>query len=125
MVMADLAYDRSYLLGEGLHRVFAVFRAWEVSEDDQMILLGIDDIYKMKYWKRNRRPLAHLPEETLQRASYLLEIYENLHAIFNSPELADSWPKQPNREYGGMSGLDMMKQGLEGLRRVRNRLAFF
>lgn len=67
-----------------------------------------------------------LDDGTLERVSYLLNIYAALQQLFPEPEQADAWVKLPNAadEFDGGSALQRMLRGeIDDLRAVSDYLA--
>ena len=54
-----------------------------------------------------------LPQDTLERISYVLGIYRALQILLPDPERADVWVRRPNDAplFGGASALDRMLGG--------------
>jgi len=89
-----------------------------------MILLGISDLPTYNDWKRNVE-LTILSEETLERISFILSIYESLQTLLPDTRAADKWVRQVNSvpPFNGQSALDRMLSGqVNDQRNVRQYL---
>jgi hypothetical protein len=103
-------YDRKALSGPALRTFFRIAEAWDLSNDEQMTLLGAERSTYYK-WKRKRDGL--LSKDTLERISYILGIYKALHILLPNDQAADSWIRRSNTApvFGGKSALDRMLSG--------------
>jgi hypothetical protein len=103
-------YDRKALSGPALRTFFRIAEAWDLTNDEQMILLGAQrsTFYK---WKRERDGL--LSKDTLERISYILGIYKALHILLPNDQAADTWIRRSNTAplFGGKTALDRMLSG--------------
>jgi len=74
-------------------------------------LLGIASRSTFFKWRREREP--RLPQDTLERLSYLLGIYKSLQILLPDTRAADAWVRQPNSAppFGGNSALERMLSG--------------
>jgi hypothetical protein len=82
---------------------------WDLDIEEQLRLLGTKRATFFK-WKKADHPA--LPEEKLERISYLLGIYKALQILLPI-QAADTWVKKPNKAplFAGRSALDYMLQG--------------
>ena len=96
--------------------VLRVFDLWQLSREDQAVLLGGVDPGELE------KTLAE--NSILQgRVESLLQIYAWLRVIFpRNPDMAHRWVKQPNRRFEGRQPLEIMKEGVEGLQSIRRYL---
>ncbi len=103
-------YDRKALSGPALRTFFRIAEQWQLTNDEQMTLLGAErsTFYK---WKRERDGL--LSKDTLERISYILGIYKALQILLPNEQAADAWVRRPNTAplFGGKSALDRMLSG--------------
>jgi hypothetical protein len=63
-------------------------------------------------WKSN--PSAARPHhDTLERISYILGIYKNLHILLGDKKSADTWIRRTNKAvlFGGHSAIERMTSG--------------
>jgi hypothetical protein len=110
------------LSGPALRAFFGLAKSWDLSTEEQMGLLGLGARRStLFHWKKNG---GVLPEDTLERVSYLLGIYKALRILLPSQEAADAWIKRPNKAplFGGKPALNRMLQGVAGLFVVRQYL---
>lgn len=88
---------------------------WNLKQDQQRILLG--DIPRSTYhtWKNHIEKSLDLklPKDTLERISYILGIYKNIHILLSSEESANDWIHKPNTAilFNGKTALDKMLAG--------------
>lgn len=103
--------DRENLSGPALRAFFRIAQLWSLSNDEQMILLGISARSTYYKWKKNTDVV--LSRDTLERISYILGIYKSLQILLPDKKLADEWVKQPNSAplFDGRSALDLMMSG--------------
>jgi hypothetical protein len=54
-----------------------------------------------------------VPQDTLERISYVMGIYKALHILLPTPQAADAWVKKPNEANitNGKSALERMRGG--------------
>lgn len=103
------APSRKDLTGPALRTFFRIAEAWELREQEQMKLLGLDNRSTFQSWKRGM--VAAIPKDALERISYVLGIYKGLHILL--PRTADEWVRKPNAAslFGGRSALERMTSG--------------
>ena len=103
--------DRESLSGPALRTFFRIAQLWNLSNDEQMILLGISARSTYYKWKKNTDVV--LSRDTLERISYILGIYKSLQILLPDKKLADEWIKRPNSAplFDGRSALDLMMSG--------------
>ena len=111
MSPASAQYDRKALSGPALRTFFRIAEKWELTNEEQMTLLGVDARSTFFKWKRQRDGL--LSRDTLERVSYILGIYKALQILLPNEQAADTWVRRPNRAplFGGKSALDRMLSG--------------
>jgi hypothetical protein len=111
MASASLATapDRKELTGPALRTFFRIADAWDLKEQEQMRLLGLDSRSTFQSWKRGA--VSAIPKDALERISYVLGIYKGLQILL--PRTADEWVRKPNAGplFGGRSALDRMISG--------------
>ena len=100
------------LSAAGLRAFFNIARDWDLSTDEQMVLLGAPGRSTFFKWK-SAPESADLKRDTLERLSYLLGIYKALQVLLPAPSAADVWIKTPNDAplYAGRSALERMLGG--------------
>jgi hypothetical protein len=103
--------DYSDTGGPALRAFAQIAEAWGLSVAEQLKLLGIASRSTFFKWRREREP--RLPQDTLERLSYLLGIYKSLQILLPDPRAADAWVRQPNSAppFGGRSALERMLSG--------------
>ncbi len=94
----------------GLQAFCRIAELWGLSLDQQLVLLGGRPKSTFYNWKRTG---GALPEDVLERISYILGIYRALEILLPKPEAADNWVKKPNTApiFGGAAALDRMLGG--------------
>jgi Antitoxin Xre-like helix-turn-helix domain/Antitoxin Xre/MbcA/ParS C-terminal toxin-binding domain len=97
--------------GAALRAFMNIAEAWHLSVAEQLKLLGIASRSTFFKWRREREP--RLPQDTLERLSYLLGIYKALQILLPDPHAADQWVRKPNAAplFGGHSALERMLSG--------------
>jgi hypothetical protein len=106
----------------GLTAFFSIAEEWQLTNNEQRILLGNPGRTTFFDWKRRRQ--GHLSRDTLDRLSYLVGIYKALHILF-SDRTAVQWLRNPNADplFTGASPLQYMLSGrLVSLADVRRYL---
>lgn len=96
----------------GLRAFFNIARDWDLSAEEQIVLLGSPG--RSTYFKWKAAPeTARLGRDTLERLSLLLGIYKALQILLPQPGIADTWIKRPNSAppFGGRRALDRMLAG--------------
>ncbi len=103
--------DRKSLSGPALRTFFRIAQLWNLSNDQQMTLLGISARSTYFKWKKNTDVV--LSRDTLERISYIVGIYKSLQILLPNEKLADEWVKLPNSApiFDGRSALDLMMSG--------------
>ena len=105
--------------------VAALLDHWELSPNDQAVLLGLSTQSRSTISRYRRgEPLAD-SADLLARAGHLLGIHKALRILFpHDRDLAYRWVTTLNRRFGA-TPLDVMKQhGYEGILAVRRYLDF-
>jgi hypothetical protein len=97
--------------GAGLRAFVRIAEAWKLTIAEQLKLLGIASRSTYFKWRREQSP--RLPQDTLERLSYLLGIYKSLQILLPDPTAADEWVRRPNTAppFGGHSALERMLSG--------------
>lgn len=88
-----------------LRAFFNIAREWQLGSHEQASLLAVTES-ACDQWRRGKvnDPVS---SETMERLSYILDIYASLHALLTSPERANAWVHQPNTTplFGGEPAL--------------------
>ena len=119
---ADLWPER--VAAAGLKAFAGIARQWELSVDEQLILLGSPPRSTFFAWRRHPEK-ANLSRDTLERLSNLLGIYKSLQILLPNAAAADAWVKKPNAAplFGSRPALDRLLAGnLSDLHAVRRYL---
>jgi hypothetical protein len=95
----------------GLRAFFRMAALWQLSVDEQLILLGSPG--RSTYYKWKKEGSDALPRDVLERLSYLLGIWKALQILLPDETAADGWLRQPNdaTPFGGRSALERMLSG--------------
>ncbi len=118
-----VVFDRKRLSGPALRTFFRIAQLWQLSIEQQMIMLGVEARSTLARWKRT--PTVVLQSDTLIRISHILSIYKSLQILLPHEETADEWVRRPNTAplFAGSSALDRMLRGqVADLRVVRQYL---
>jgi len=97
--------------GAGLRAFANIAERWGLTVAEQLKLLGIASRSTFFKWRREREP--RVPQDTLERLSYLLGIYKALQILLPEARAADEWVRKPNTgaPFGGGSALERMWSG--------------
>jgi hypothetical protein len=97
--------------GGALRTLFRIADAWQLGSKDLIKLLGSPPRSTFYKWKGG--DVTTLPQDVLERISYIFGIYSALQVLLPKPEAADGWIKKPNTAplFGGKSALDRMLSG--------------
>ena len=113
MPVADLdrTHDIPNLGGAALRTFFNLAKTWQLSEQEQMKLLGLSSRSTLHSWKSGR--VTKVTRDTIERISYLLGIFKAINILLPDPSRADEWMRLPNRAplFGGRSAMDRMTTG--------------
>lgn len=94
-----------------LRTFFNIAKAWRLSDEEQMTILGVRARPTFQEWKNGHVP--RLPDDTLERISYVLGIFKAINILLPDAERADAWIRKPNGAplFDGISALYRMLQG--------------
>ena len=94
-----------------LRTLFRIADSWKLSNKEVMVILGSPPRSTFYKWKQGEQLI--LPQDVLERISYIFGIYSALQVLLPKPEAADEWIKKPNSAplFGGRSALDRMLSG--------------
>ena len=87
---------------------------WNLSTHQQAVLLGLEPTQSSTLFKWKSDPeRANLSRDTIERISYLLGIYKDLHILLPDDAAADTWIHQANAAplFGGRSALARLLSG--------------
>lgn len=116
-------FDRKALSGPALRTFFRIAELWQLSAEEQRMLLGSPSSETFTTWTRIQD--MTLSQDTLERISYILGIYKALQILLPDQQAADEWIRKPNTAspFGGRSALDRMLSGhMDDLAVVRRYL---
>ncbi|MBA2238484.1 MAG: DUF2384 domain-containing protein [Lysobacter sp.] len=99
------------LEGPALRAFFRIAKGWGLTAEQERTLLGTPARSTFFKWKRELA--GSLPQDVLERISYLLGIYKSLRLLFPNAEQANGWIKRANTAplFGGARALDRMLGG--------------
>lgn len=106
--------------------VVALMDHWQLALPDQAAMLGLSAQSRSTIARyRKGEPFAD-SADLLARAGHLLGIHKALRILFpHDRHLAYRWISAPNRRFGGVAPLEIMKShGYEGILAVRRYLDF-
>jgi hypothetical protein len=110
-------------IAAGLRAFFNIADRWGLSNDEAMALLGQPGRTTFYSWKRGDVGQVAHGLDLASRLSYVLGIFKTLETLYQRPELADRWVRQPNDAFGGQSALERMLAGqMADLAVVRDHL---
>lgn len=99
---------------------FRLAEIWDLSTDQQVILLGAPARSTFFKWKKEGGTVSG---DTEERISHLGTIFKDLAILLETPEAGDRWLKAPNKYFEGRSALDVMLEGrLADIIKVRQYL---
>ena len=123
MCSRPLPVPRHDSIAAGLRAFFEIKEKWQLSYEEAKTLLGQPGKSTYYNWQRGQVGDVVHRMDLATRLSYVLGIFKALNAIYEHPELADSWVRKPNAAFGGQSALDRMLGGqVVDLARVREYL---
>jgi len=106
--------------------VVSLLDHWNLTPNDAAVLLGLSTQSRSTVARYRRgEPLAD-SADLLARAGHLLGIHKALRILFpHDRDLAYAWVTTPNRRFGDVAPLEVMKRhGYEGILAVRRYLDF-
>ena len=102
---------RRDLSGPALRAFFQIAQRWRLNTDQERLLLGSPARSTFFRWKGDQA--RQVPQDVLERISYILGIYKALHLIFSNDDQADAWVSRPSTAplLNGQSALERMLGG--------------
>jgi hypothetical protein len=88
------AYSPMEMGEAALAGFFFIAERWGLDTREQLALLGQPARSTFFAWKKSRK--AVLPQDTLERISYLLGIWKALRILIPDGRQAEAWVKRPN-----------------------------
>ncbi|MGB1199546.1 MAG: DUF2384 domain-containing protein [Thalassotalea sp.] len=102
---------------------FYIMKEWNVDEPAQYILLGNPSMDSFHYWQEPH-DFIELPQDTLLRISYCVNIYKILHTIFTNKVQANAWVSKINITFQKKTALDRMISGdINSLKEINQYLS--
>ena len=102
--------DRRRLTGAAVKAVLRLVEAWGSGNAEGAALIGVSE----STWDRMKAGKwdGVLSQDQLTRASSLIGVFKGLHLLF-ADEMADRWPRLPNRGpiFDGMTPVEAMIRG--------------
>jgi len=92
-----------------LSTFFNIMREWNISETEQIAILGTPLSETFKSWQENI--VLSLNNDTLKRISYIIVIYKNLRLLFPTSKQANDWVHKPNKDLKGDSAINLISSG--------------
>lgn len=112
---AEKTFDKAQLSKAALQAFFSISSKWKLKPEQQMCLLGGVPRSTFYAWKdKLQSGLAfEIPKDTLERVSYLLGIYKNLHILLPNERAANEWIHKSNQAplFNGATALQKMLAG--------------
>ena len=85
-----------------------IARRWNLSADEQIVLLGSPGRSTFFKWKKDG---GSLPKDASERLSHILAIWKALRILFTVDDRAHEWVRRPNEFFDGKSAVDVMLGG--------------
>ena len=98
-------------LAVGMRAFFAIVDKWGLSADEARALLGHPSKSTFYNWKKGDIAQVAHSFDLASRISYVLGIFKSLEILYQRPDMADQWIRQPNAAFGGQSAMDRMRAG--------------
>ena len=94
-----------------LRTFFEIAQAWNLSEVEQMKILGLKGRSALRGWKAGR--VIPTGGDSLERISNVFGIFQAINILLPVPKRADAWMRKPNKAplFAGTSALDRMMSG--------------
>lgn len=111
-------------LRAGMRAFFKIAALWQLSEEEQLALLGVTSSSILGGWKGGG--ITHVSAETISRLASIFGIFRAINIILQQPDRADAWMRRPNTgaPFAGRSAIERMKDGdISDLDAVRRYLA--
>lgn len=100
---------------------FNITKSWKVSTKQELKLLGSPP--RSTFYKWRSGTITTISQDTLERISYVMGIYQSLRKIFPTVEQANAWPSKANQAFNNLSALEyMLLGGVQHLSDVRRYL---
>lgn len=101
--------------GAGLRTFVNIAALWQLSDEDQMRILRIQERVDFDCWKAGVQayePIA-IPMDVIVRIGCVLSIYASLRTLFPSDSSISEWPHRPisGTVFSGKTPLSLMTRG--------------
>lgn len=95
-----------------LRTFFNVADAWRLSPEEAQTLLGTNRSTYYR-WRKDPAKQAQLPQDTLERLSYVFGIWKALRLIYSEDTVGNGWIRRNNDAppFNGLRPLDLMNAG--------------
>lgn len=107
--------------------VLRIFKQWRIDTKSQLILLGRLEKSRalLTQYRTGKTPIA-ATQDDLQRASYLIGIYQLLKSLYpKNPEICQQWITSRNKQLNNLTPLDVMiGEGIPGMQKIYRFLQF-
>lgn len=105
------APSNAHLSGPALRTFFKIAGTWDLTETEQMRLLGLESRSTLQSWKRGA--VKHIGRDALERISYVIGIFGALQILIPNETAADRWIRKENKAplFAGRSAIDRMASG--------------
>ena len=111
--IAQLGQDQKAQLGKaGLRMFFELAGRWKLTQNDQLLLLGLSSRTTINEWRRKAQqdlPLK-LSVDALERLSLIVGIRKGVEILYPQGRW-DSYMRASNRVFAGKSLIDVMLEG--------------
>lgn len=95
-----------------LRTFFNIADAWHLTPEEAQAILGAN---RRTYnrWRRKPAKQVQLPQDTLERISYVLGIWKALRLIYTEDTVGSTWLRRHNDAppFNGMRPLELMRAG--------------
>ena len=110
--MTNCTFAWQHKSGIALKAFHRVADRWGLERRDRATLLAAS-MRSIARWERDASP-ARLHRDQLERISYIVGIFSDLHVILGNSSLADEWVRRSNLDFGGIPPLERMLMGNVG-----------
>ena len=92
---------------------FGIADEWGLKEEECRTLAGLGTRTTLHTWRQKLKSgeRIKLPNDTLERLSYIAGIYKGIQILFSDANQWKIWIRKPNKDFGGTSALDRMLAG--------------
>lgn len=107
-----------------IHSIFKILNDWKLDNDIQVVLLGLDVNTKSRELTKIKNGKSFPDEQDFMlRAVEILSISKALILAFpGNQTMADLWITTPSYKFNDCAPVEIMIQGLDGLKEVHHHL---